>query len=191
MTMSRFFIKHNGQVVEIIDKKQGNTVRLRSRQDTLAPHDGQHPNAELDPNLVEIKRGSQIVATVHLEQNASKANSRQSPVLVNSIGMQLVRIPAGKFLMGSPADEPSRMPDEKQHEVTISRPFYMGVYCVTVGEYGKFITATSYHGEGADTWRSPGFKQGDDHPVGNVSWNDAVAFCKWLTQKEGREESIA
>jgi len=37
------------------------------------------------------------------------------------------------------------------------------------------------------TWRNPGFEQTDEHPVVNVSWNDAVGFCKWLSQKEGQK----
>ena len=47
-------------------------------------------------------------------------------------------------------------------------------------ESGKFVMDRKY------TWRSPGFEQTDDHPVVNVSWNDAKAFCRWLSKKERR-----
>jgi formylglycine-generating enzyme required for sulfatase activity len=79
---------------------------------------------------------------------------------------------------------------------------------VTVGQFRRFVTATDYRTEGeADnqggwglnpktrrvegrkpeyTWRNPGLPQTDDHPVVNVSWNDAVAFCRWLSHKEGK-----
>jgi formylglycine-generating enzyme required for sulfatase activity len=100
--------------------------------------------------------------------------------------MQLTRIPAGTFWMGSPADEPARQPDEFRHEVTITRPFYLGVYCVTVGQYARFVRETFYRGDNDGAWQSPGYFQTDDYPVGNVSWNDAVAFCDWLTKKERR-----
>src|SRR5262249_12657039 len=56
--------------------------------------------------------------------------------ITNSIGMKLVLIPAGKFVMGSPAREAGRSSDEdREHEVEITRPFYMGVYEVTQKQY--------------------------------------------------------
>src|SRR5437870_12617708 len=61
----------------------------------------------------------------------------EDKVITNSIGRKLAPIPAGKFLMGSPADEAERDDGEVQHEVTISRPFYMGVYEVTQEEFSK------------------------------------------------------
>jgi formylglycine-generating enzyme required for sulfatase activity len=92
-----------------------------------------------------------------------------------------------------------------QHEVEITQPFYMGQTEVTVGQFRQFVTATGYktqaereggarrhfqNGEwslNADTnWLNPGFTQTDDHPVVCVSWNDAVAFCNWLSKKEGK-----
>ena len=59
--------------------------------------------------------------------------------ITNSIGMKLVLIPAGKFLMGSPKDEKERDTDEEQHEVSITKPFYLGVYEVTQTEYEKVM----------------------------------------------------
>src|SRR5262245_46614178 len=59
--------------------------------------------------------------------------------ITNSIGMKLVRIPAGKFLMGSPKDEEERRDAEEQHEVEITKPFYMGVYTVTQAEYQQIM----------------------------------------------------
>src|SRR5262249_30619274 len=60
-----------------------------------------------------------------------------SKVITNSIGMKLAFIPAGKFTMGSPTDEKERDDNEPQHEVAITKPFYMGVYEVTQREYEK------------------------------------------------------
>jgi formylglycine-generating enzyme required for sulfatase activity len=126
----------------------------------------------------------------------------------NSLGMQFALLPAGKFTMGSPDGEPGRQVDEFPHEVRISRPFYMGVYEVTRGQFDQFVRAENYRTESERTgaggwgvnletnqfegpnlkysWRSPGFTQADDHPVVNVSWNDAQAFCAFLSRKEGR-----
>ncbi len=102
------------------------------------------------------------------------------------------------------------------HTVRITRPFYLERTEVTVGQFRRFIEASGYvpeseadgtggYGynaaydpdrsesgdafEGRDrrySWRNPGFAQTDDHPVVNISWNDAQALARWLTQKEGR-----
>jgi formylglycine-generating enzyme required for sulfatase activity len=130
--------------------------------------------------------------------------------LVNSIGMPLVLVPAGKFRMGSPDTDPDRYDDEEpQHEVQITQPFYLGKFAVTRGQFRKFVQATGHRteaerdGKGAGgydadkrgfyypvvgrNWLNTGFEQTDEHPVVNVSWNDAQAFCAWLSQKEGKQ----
>jgi formylglycine-generating enzyme required for sulfatase activity len=102
------------------------------------------------------------------------------------------------------------------HKVRITRPFYLGQHEVTVGQFRKFLAASGYKPEsqadgsggygynpaydpaksargdafeGRDpkySWQNPGFGQGDDHPVVNVTWNDAVALSKWLSEREGK-----
>ena len=128
--------------------------------------------------------------------------------ITNSIGMKFVLIPAGEFMMGSSESDSYGFNNEKpQHRVRITRPFYLGVYEVTVGQFRQFVEASAYQTEAETdgkgglgynattkefetkpeyTWRNPGFAQTDTHPVVNVSWNDAVAFCRWLSQKEGQ-----
>ncbi|HHM12237.1 MAG TPA: hypothetical protein ENJ16_01690, partial [Planctomycetaceae bacterium] len=130
-------------------------------------------------------------------------------LITNSIGMQLRLIPAGEFWMGSPESEKGRDDDEgPRHPVRITRPFYLGVHEVTKGQFAAFVRATGYRTEperdggggwgynakekkleGRDpkySWRYTGFPYEDDHPVVNVTWNDAKAFCAWLSRKEGR-----
>jgi formylglycine-generating enzyme required for sulfatase activity/predicted Ser/Thr protein kinase len=126
----------------------------------------------------------------------------------NSIGMKLMLIPAGEVMMGSDDSDPDAGDDEKpRHRVQITRPFYLSTTPVTVAQFRRFVQETGYRteaerdgkgGYGWDeqagafrrcpnyTWRSPGFAQGDDHPVVIVSWNDAVAFCEWLGRHEGQ-----
>src|SRR5205823_3800935 len=66
-------------------------------------------------------------------------------VLINSLGMRLVLIPAGEFQMGSPASDPDAFDEEKpQHRVRITRPFYLGATEVTVGQFRRFVDATGY-----------------------------------------------
>jgi formylglycine-generating enzyme required for sulfatase activity/serine/threonine protein kinase len=97
--------------------------------------------------------------------------------------------------------------EQPQHRVRISRPFYMTVHEVTRGQFRKFIHATGYKtvcerpggkGMGLDqttgrfkterkySWHNPAFDQDDTHPVVNVSFRDATAFCAWMTWQEGR-----
>ncbi|MCY2952402.1 MAG: formylglycine-generating enzyme family protein [Planctomycetota bacterium] len=128
--------------------------------------------------------------------------------LGNGVSLKLVQIPAGQFLMGSPETEKDRGKDEVQHEVTISKPFYMGVTHVTVDQFAAFVKDSAYKTDaekvggslGFDikdgkldprvvegcSWRNPSFDQKGDHPVVQVSWNDATAFCDWLSKKSGK-----
>jgi formylglycine-generating enzyme required for sulfatase activity len=103
--------------------------------------------------------------------------------VVNSIGMKLVLIPAGKFLMGSPKGEEERQDDEERHEVEITRPFYLGRQEVTLGQFRKFAEDGASGYESRKDVRSP---ETDEHPVVFVSWTDAKAFCDWLSRKEGK-----
>ena len=66
-------------------------------------------------------------------------------MLTNSLGMKLALVPAGKFWMGSPPTERLRNPDEGPgNEVTISKPFYLGIHEVTVGNFRAFVKDTNY-----------------------------------------------
>ena len=126
--------------------------------------------------------------------------------IVSSIGIRLRLIRPGTFLMGAPKSEARSDEDERpQHLVEITRPFYIGFFPVTVAQFLSFIRRTSYKPRtslaGTRTfrltdsqwvldpscnWRNPGFVQGEDHPVVCMSWGDAVAFCAWLSSKDGR-----
>src|SRR5437899_6072620 len=88
--------------------------------------------------------------------------------------------------MGSPRTESNRDPDEKPHEVTLTQPYYLGATPVTVGEFRAFVRATHYRTQGDYNWQDPGWKQTDDDPVVCLDWVDAVAFCVWLGEQDGR-----
>jgi formylglycine-generating enzyme required for sulfatase activity len=114
-------------------------------------------------------------------------------VITNSIGMKLVLIRAGEFMMGSPDSDKDVANDEKpQHRVRITKPFYLGACEVTVGHFRQFVEETGRKTEDTPTsagpvsWKKPGWQQTDEHPVVWVNWHEAVAFCDWLGRKEGR-----
>jgi formylglycine-generating enzyme required for sulfatase activity len=99
--------------------------------------------------------------------------------ITNTIGMSLKLIPAGTFLMGSPEGEEGRRDDEHQHKVRISKPFYMQTTEVTQGQWKAVM--------GTEPWKGKSdVKEGPDYPAVYVSWNDAVAYCKKLSEKEGQ-----
>jgi len=92
----------------------------------------------------------------------------------NSLGMTMMRIEPGSFLMGSPPGETDRDPQEDQHEVTLTRPFSMSATEVTQRQWETVM--------GNNPSR---FKTSSDLPVENVTWYDCVDFCNKLSLREG------
>ena len=98
--------------------------------------------------------------------------------------------------------------EHPQHRVRITKPFYLGTCHVTRGQSRQFVADTSYKTDAEKgqrpgafgwnpdkkelrfkekySWQNAGFEQTDEHPVVCVSWNDAAAFCQWLSKKEGK-----
>ena len=99
--------------------------------------------------------------------------------LGSGVPLRLVLIPAGAFLMGSPDTETDREKDEgPRREVRISRPFYLGVFAVTQEQYRQV------------TGRNPSSFQGSQNPVESVPWDEAVEFCKALSQRTGKKARL-
>jgi uncharacterized protein (TIGR02996 family) len=90
----------------------------------------------------------------------------------NSLGIEMVRVPAGTFLMGNPDDEDHGEEDAApRHKVTLTRPFYLGVFQVTQDQYRQLMGSNP-----AEHSNGPGSR-----PVEMVSWKSAVEFCKKLS----------
>jgi formylglycine-generating enzyme required for sulfatase activity len=102
---------------------------------------------------------------------------RDLPKITNIIGMKLVLIPKGTFMMGSPKTEKGRVQDETQHQVTISKDYYLGVTEVTQEQYEKVMGTNPSNFQGNKIEGSS-----SNHPVDRVSWEDAVEFCKKLSE---------
>jgi formylglycine-generating enzyme required for sulfatase activity len=111
-----------------------------------------------------------------------------------------VVMPVGQFLMGSPDDEPDHEKDESpQHLVTITKPFAVSKYEVTVGQFAEFLATTNYDvGKLCTQWNGakyvmiqnsnffkPGFDRTNNHPATCLSWQDAKAYAQWLSKQTG------
>ncbi|HEV8067611.1 MAG TPA: family 16 glycoside hydrolase [Planctomycetaceae bacterium] len=130
----------------------------------------------------------------------------KTPVdLTNTIGVQLRLIPPGEYRMGADDGADFVRPE---HTVRITRPFYLGTYEVTRGQFAAFVARNHQFKTHAErgkggwrldnntarrafwepkhryTWRSPGFPQDESHPVVDVCWDDAQEFCRWLSGTE-------
>jgi formylglycine-generating enzyme required for sulfatase activity len=128
---------------------------------------------------------------------APPPRKKDTAPITNSVGMKLVLVPAGKFTMGSPKRERERY-DEDQHEVEITKAFYLGACEVTQRQFKKVMGYNPSHFSHDGTGqpgrrylevRKPAGGKGklpagavtDDYPVENVSHDEAVAFCKKLS----------
>jgi formylglycine-generating enzyme required for sulfatase activity len=109
------------------------------------------------------------------EQRQQKTSRYFTEDLGGGVQLEMVEIPAGEFLMGSPESEAGRRADEgPQRRVSVPR-FYMGRFEVTQAQWQQLM------GDNPS-----GFK-GSDRPVEQVSWNDAQEFCQKLSQKTGKK----
>ena len=105
-------------------------------------------------------------------------------------------LPANNYLVHHPEEMP-------QHKVTITQPFLMSSTEVTVAQFRKFVEASKYVTEAEEErlrrqsgdqeptdkgqdWKNPGYTTADDMPVTLISWNDAAAYCAWLSEQEQR-----
>ena len=128
----------------------------------------------------DMARAGAALMLKKVDDALAKLERKSSPSSVTlnlgkGVTMKLVRIRPGKFMMGSPDSEQGRRDNEgPQHLVTISKPFYMGVTEVTQAQYEAVVGT------------NPSQFKGPTNPVEQVSWMDATAFCKKLSQKTGK-----
>jgi formylglycine-generating enzyme required for sulfatase activity len=120
---------------------------------------------------VAILFGSLLLATIIPPIVGQPASDRE---MVNSYDMKFVLIPAGKFMMGTPPTEAERDAEELQHEVVITKPFYMGVYPVTQAQYLRIMGKNQSFHQGNNGG-------GPDNPAEQVRFGEAIIFCNRLT----------
>lgn len=134
---------------------------------------GQHgaPAAE-QPKTETATDASKTAKTIVM--TGKKAGEER---LDNDLMLKLCWCPPGKFVMGSPPDETGRQVDEKQTDVTLSRGFWLGKYEITQDQWRKLMES--------EPWQSRQYvTDGPDNAATFISWNDAKAFCRKLTEKE-------
>ncbi|MCY3019922.1 MAG: SUMF1/EgtB/PvdO family nonheme iron enzyme, partial [Planctomycetota bacterium] len=124
------------------------------------------------------------------------------------VKMDFLLVPPGEFMMGGPRKSAAEWQGNEGpiHKVTITKPYYIGKYPVTVAQFAAFVNTTKYQTDcekgdkrgwsvkdgrwGQRTgvnWRNPGFEQTPDHPVVLVSWDDTQAFVAWASKQTGRD----
>jgi formylglycine-generating enzyme required for sulfatase activity len=126
------------------------------------------PQSDGKESIAEYARRAKLAPTLTLD-------------LGGGVKWEGVLIPAGTFVMGSPKGEARTEKEsalEKQHRVTITRPFYMGKYEVTQAQYQRVMAA------------NPSRSKGDDLPVHNLPWQDADEFCRKLSRQVGRTVNL-
>ncbi len=210
---------------EAIEQARAEMVSIRDRQITdldeavlVAIDEGRYDDAEDDI--------TQLVALGHDRERIDRLrNSLEDARLYGSFepgqvftdmldglgvsGPEMVVIPAGTFMMGSPENEDDRMSNEgPRHRVTFDRGFALAQTEITVGDFRLFVSDTGYRTDAEDAgasrvydlnsgrmdrqsginWRHDyaGRDASDDLPVLHVSWNDAEAYAQWLADRTGR-----
>ena len=139
-------------------------VRFSSAADPVADA-GTYPIWDGKESIADYARRAKVDPTLTLD-------------LGDGVKWEGVLIPAGTFVMGSPEGEAKNKEEaafEKQHKVTISRPFYIGKYELTQPQFQKI------------TGVNPSKTKGDSLPVHGVTWQNAQDFCDKLSQKTGRD----
>ena len=144
-------------------------------------------------NIIRSEPGSKNLVALdkHVRLIVCKA---LDPKIKISGGLEMVLIQPGTFSMGSPSSEPGRDDDERQHTVRITKPFYMAATEVTNNQFCAFLNDRGNTKEGGEYWLDisdedcriekhggrfrPESGYGD-HPVVEVAWYGARAFCDW------------
>ena len=123
--------------------------------------------------------------------------------IITGLNLTLVKVARGSFMMGHAEGYPGSSRDEKpETKVTFTKDFWLGATEVSVAQWRYFIDTSGYVTDAevksagiyfkktekkrpGFSWRNPGFEQTENHPVVGISWEDAMQFCTWLTEREG------
>jgi uncharacterized protein (TIGR02996 family) len=145
------------------DPRRAELLRLHRRLLATCWEPDEHPERDAQQaRLVQL-----------LAEGVQPCVPRRSLPLDHGVEMVFAWLPPGTFRMGNPPNEEWHRDEETQHQVTLTKGFWMGVYPVTQAQWQ------------AVTGNNPGHFKGDDRPVENVSWEDCQAFCEQLSKRDG------
>jgi len=128
---------------------------------------------------VTPRPGMALEVNARLLSQAQAAAARSPVRITTAAGQRMVRLPAGRLRMGAPRREQGRRGNELERNVELTRAFYMSVAEVSNAEFRAF---RSNHSSGIIKRTT---LDNDSYPVVQVSWSDAVAYCNWLSQRDG------
>lgn len=151
------------------------------------PYTKQPDSLRRDPATVVLKTFEFDVVIVDAKGKIADRRRSQARYFTEDLGsgvtLEMVEIPGGAFLMGSPESGKGRFSNESpQHRVTVSS-FFMGKFEVTQAQWRA---VANLPGVSRDLNPDPSYFKGNDLPVEQVSWEEAVEFCARLSKKTGR-----
>ncbi|WP_290602874.1 bifunctional serine/threonine-protein kinase/formylglycine-generating enzyme family protein [Anabaena sp. AL93] len=171
-----------GAVIAVVGQNlfSGNKNQTSTPKITTSPNTP-NPTPEPTPKITTPPLQTFSFEVVTTDATGSITNRRNASAkyftedLGNGVLLEMVEIPGGTFMMGSPANEAERDSDESpKHQVTVPS-FCMGKYELTQAQYQAIMG------------NNPANFKGNNRPVENVSWDDAVAFCQKLSQRTGKK----
>ena len=151
-------------------------------ENTITPENTPTPKNRPTPIINNLKTFSFEVVSTNATGNIINRRNESATYFTEDLGngvtLEMVEIPGGTFIMGSPANEAERFSNEgPQHQVTVPG-FFMAKYQLTQAQYQAIMGS------------NPSAFKGNNRPVERVSWNDAVKFCEKLSQKTGKNYKL-
>ena len=134
-------------------------------------------------NLTPLSSSPYLVADTNVVTAPRFYRAFAQQVPTNVVTTNMVWIPPGTFVMGSPTNEAERSSEETQHTVTLTHGFYMGKFLVTQGEYLALMGSNPSVFTTRDAIGNP-IPPDLNRPVEMVSWDEATNYCAYLTQQE-------
>ncbi len=136
------------------------------------------------PFLTSVSPAAGLARSVQyrlIRINESSSLNESLPTIIAKNGSLLRLVPAGRFLMGAAAMEPGRRPNEVRRLIDLQRFFYIGVAEITNAQFRRL-----YPQHSSGRVKGPGVSLDlDAQPVARVSWDDAAAYCNWLSGQDG------
>ena len=132
---------------------------------------GKDPQEKEEPAVEKVTSVSNEKDITKEPTKKESSGKEEITDLGKDVKLEMILIPAGKFVMGSPESEKGRSKDETQHEVTLTKPFYMGKYEVTQEQWDAVMV------------NNRSFYRGPKLPVTSVSWENCQEFIKKLNAK--------